>query len=135
MSFALEGKRGRRGEFIPYRLQWQTADTLLGWIFALRLRPVSPSAAWDRLAERGYFQQEFKPVYGLSGLPPSPAGQVYEQEGKLFIPNNAPPGRYTIELGIGQRSPDFSSWTPLTTPGELLLDPAPQTPTGRLIKE
>ncbi len=121
MTFSLGGKVGRPGEFVDYRLQWETRDMLMGWIFALRLRPVARGHG-ERLEDNGYFLQEFKPVYGMWGLPPSPPGRVYEQTGKLFIPNNAPPGQYTLEMGIGQRSPEYGEWTPVTGAGELVIE-------------
>lgn len=114
MSFALAKPEANTGELVPFRATWQTQASLSGAFFGLRMIPMETGRAWTRLAGKGHFVQGFPIGYGLRGLAPSQAGTVYEQEGKLMVPNNAPAGDYVVQVSYAPGyPPEYGEWTDL----------------------
>ena len=137
MSFEVDKREAHAGEMVGFRARWRLKSVLQGWAFAVRLRPARPqgesgeeAAGSRRLLERGFFVQGFKPVYGLWGLPPSPPGTAYAQRGEIFIPSNAPSGRYTLEIGFASNPPDYQGWTRIGEEGSLLVQARPLPTNG-----
>jgi len=104
VSLTFDRKEASAGELVGFRARWQFPSVLNGWAFRLKLVPASgPAAAqWRRVQDKGCFAQTFLPVYGLWGLSPPPPGQAYEQQGRLMIPSNSPPGRYGLEVEVSE---------------------------------
>jgi hypothetical protein len=115
VSFQFDRPEAETGELVGFRARWRLASPLSGALFAVRLVPAEDaSAAWDRLSSKGLFVQGYHLLYALYGLPPCPPGTVCEQQGKLMVPTNAPPGKYTFEIGFAQSyPPHYTDWAPL----------------------
>jgi hypothetical protein len=91
------------GEVVPFTARWRLSAPLGPAQFALALLPegASPERAAEVPNDQARLVQFFPFLYGQWGLPPSPAGTVYEQRGALIVPSNAPAGRYQIAAAIG----------------------------------
>ena len=115
-GFTLARSEVGTGEAVRFRVQWQTQAPLSEAFFGIRLRPVAGSGqrAWERLVEKGHFVQGFPVGYGLRGLSPSPPGAVYEQEGEIVVPSNAPPGDYALQIAFAPGyPPQYGAWVGL----------------------
>jgi len=116
VSLELGGKGARPGDLVSFRARWRLDSSLAGSLFAIRFRPVRASLSETAMESSG-FTQEYAPIYGLFGLAASPPGTVYEQDGKLIVPSNAPPGEYTLQVGyaIQYRPPQYEGWREVPT--------------------
>jgi hypothetical protein len=133
LSFELDRPEARRGELAGFCVRWRTESPLSGEMFGVRLLPgkTGVETDWQQLSKKGRFVQGFPVVYGLRGLAPSPAGTVYEQEGRFIVPSNAPPGEYAVQVAFAPSyPPEYEQWVDAGVGNVLLVRPHPLPTNG-----
>ncbi len=133
LSFEIDRPDARRGDLVGFRVRWRTESPLSGEMFGVRLLPSRTEAqtTWQQLSKKGRFVQGFPVIYGLRGLAPSPAGTVYEQEGKFIVPSNAPPGEYVVQVAFAPSyPPEYEQWVDADIGRMLLVRPRPLPTNG-----
>ena len=126
-DFELERMEAGTGERIEFRSRWRVPARLPGPVqFALRLTPLElPREEFEKsLLPKGRFTQAFPLLASQWDLAPLPEGREFEQIGTLIVPTNCPPGRCSVDVGVGQLyAPENIGWTPVA---EIMVVPRPR---------
>jgi Protein O-mannosyl-transferase TMEM260-like len=98
-SIALN-RNARAGAFVPFALTWQVAEPLdHNYRFSLQLYDASHTT---------WMQRQVIPLGGLGPTPEWQSGNGLRDEEGFFVPPDAPPGDYALELSVydaGTRMP------------------------------
>lgn len=127
VDFELERTEAGTGELVGFTARWRLSAAPPGQ-FGLLLEPVEmdPARFRRRLLPRGRFLQGFPLVYGLRDLGPTPEGAVYEQQGVLIVPTNAPPGPHAVRVAVGPPWAEFEGYRGWTEVARLMVQPRPR---------
>ncbi len=102
--FELERRQAATGELVSFRSEWRAAQRLPGpmqFVVILDPQGAGRERSAEKRAKTGRYRQPFPLLAGRWELAPMPEGTMFEQEGMVIVPSNAPPGRWAVSVGLG----------------------------------
>jgi hypothetical protein len=133
MSCEWEKPEAANGELAKFTTDWHLAEQRSPMQFVIGLIPENMSFAQfaalpaEELQGETRLAQAFPLAYGDLGLPPSPDGMAYRQQGLFIIPSNASPGMHRTAVCVTPLyAQEYGGWTELGAAIRVTARPLPR---------